>query len=65
MDLYKKNTSEVYGVLVSLSGWEAKGILKKIDDPGGGADGYKALSIFSRRFDVKAAAGLLQTCLGV
>eukprot|EP00973_Karenia_brevis_P050548 7017132-Karenia_brevis.AAC.1 len=63
METYRTYTSEVYGVLVSLTGGEAKGILKKMDDMGGDFDGCKAL--LSTRFDPKTVAGLFQTYLGV
>eukprot|EP00973_Karenia_brevis_P092121 12410840-Karenia_brevis.AAC.1 len=39
MEMYQKYATEVYGVMVSFTGGEAKGILKKMDDTRGGFDG--------------------------
>ena len=42
-DIYDKYHVELYGVLVSLTSGEAKGILKGMLDSGIGADGFMAL----------------------
>ena len=49
--IYSMYRTELYGLLVSLTGGEAKGILKGMLDTRMPADGFKALVILRRRFE--------------
>ena len=51
-------------MLCSITGGEAKSIVRGIMDSGFRQDGFKALVTFNRRFDSKSAATLLQAFLG-
>ena len=50
-DIHRKYSSELYGLLVSLTSGEAKGILKGMLDSKMPSDGFKALVVLRRRFD--------------
>ena len=64
-ELYEKYTGEIYGVLCSLTGGEAKTLVRGIMDTGFGQDGYRALAALNRRFDSKNAATLLTAFMEV
>ena len=62
---YSKYSSELFGLLTSLTAGEAQTILKGMVDAGHGNDGFKALRIFNRRFDSITPSGMLQAFVGV
>ena len=64
VNIHKKYCGELYGVLVSLTSGEAKGILKGMLDSGE-SDGFKALAILHKRFDAITTGSLLQAYLEV
>ena len=64
-EIYEKYSHELYGILCSLTGGEAKTVLKGIVDSGSGQDGFKGLLVMNRRFDTRTSASLLQTYLDV
>ena len=63
--LYDRYSSELYGLLVSLTSGEAKGILKGMLDSKWPTDGFKALVVLRRRFDALTGGSILQTFLEV
>ena len=64
-EMHRKYSSELYGLLVSLTSGEAKGILKGMLDSRMPSDGFKALVILRRRFDAITTGSLLQAYLEV
>ena len=62
---YEKYRGELYGVLVQLTGGEAKNIVRGIVEAGSGKDGFKALLLLNRRYDCRTQASLLQAFLEV
>ena len=62
---YEKYHSELYGVIVSLTQGEAKGVVKGIVDRGGNQDGYKALALLAHRYDAHTTANLLRSFMDV
>ena len=65
LDRYDKYSGELYGVLVSQTGSEARNILRGMADSGDSYNGYKGLLLLNKRFDSKTAASLLQSYLEV
>ena len=65
MEVYEKYKSELYGLLVSLTSGEAKGLLKNMVDMGGEQDGFRGLRVLQKRFDSVTTASLLQAYLEV
>ena len=57
--IYQKYAAELYGVVVSLTGGEARSVVKSLSDVGGFQDCFKALVLLCSRFDAKTAASLL------
>ena len=62
---YDKYTADLYGVLASLTGGEAKSLVRGVCDAGLGRDGYRALLILHRRYEVKTQASRLQAFMEV
>ena len=63
--IYSKFKEELFGLLVSLTSGEAKGILKGMSDARKDQDGFRALRILQRRYDSVTTASLLQAYLEV
>ena len=55
----------LYGVLVSLTGGESKGLLRNVVDLGGNEDGYRDVKILQKQFDSVSIAILLHAYLEV
>ena len=64
-NIHSKYKSELYGLLVSLTSGEAKGILQGMLDSRMPADGFKAFAILKRRFGALTSGSLLQAYLEV
>ena len=64
-EIYEKYSHALYGILCSLTGGEAKTVLKGIVDAGSGQDGFKGMLVMNRRFDTRTSASLLQGYLDV
>ena len=64
-DLHEKYQGELYGILCSLTGCEAKNILKGMQEASDGMDGFKGIMFLEKRFDARTSASLLQAYLGV
>ena len=65
VDLYEDFAAELFGLLVSLTAREAKGIVKEVYEKGQGHDGFKALMSLNRRYDSKTSASLLSAFMEV
>ena len=65
--LYDKNAGELYGVLCSITGGEAKSLVRGIRDDQGQTkqDGFRALLELGKRFDSQNSATRLQAFLEV
>ena len=63
-EMFYRYSGELSGVLCSLTGGEAKNMLKAMSDIGE-LEGFKALAILSQRFDTQTPASLLQAFLEV
>ncbi len=61
---YDKFAAELYGVIVSLTGGEAKSIVRGILE-NGTQDGYKALSVLNHRYNARTSSGLLRAFVEV
>eukprot|EP00973_Karenia_brevis_P089995 12400461-Karenia_brevis.AAC.1 len=64
-ELYKKFSSELYGVLVSLVEGEPLGILRGLQNTKFQYDGYKAIVTLNQRFVIKTSSSMLASFLEV
>ena len=53
--LWEAYRGELYGILVSKTSGKAKGIMRGLSEVGE-TDGFKALLIFDKRFDIRTSA---------
>ena len=65
LEIYNQYAADLYGILVLLTGGEAKSLLRGMIDSGMSLDGYKALLLLEKRFDARTSASLLSTYLEV
>ena len=64
-ELWDTYSGELYGVLVSITGGEAKSLVRGVVDLGFKQDGFKALVMLNERFGSRNSATLLQAFLEV
>ena len=64
-DIYERYKGELYGILCSLTGGEAKNVLKGVHESGDGGDGFKGIMFLEKRFDAITQASLLHAYLEV
>ena len=63
-EVYRKYNADLFGLLVSLTAGEAKGILKSMLDSGK-SDGFLAVVTLHKRYDAVTTGNLLQSYLEV
>jgi len=64
-EMYDKYSGELYAVLCTLTGGEAKGIIKGLNMVGNHSDGFRAMAEMEKRFEVSTATTVLQAHLEV
>ena len=62
--IFEQYSGELYGLLCSLTGGEAKNVIKGMGETGV-SEGFKAMALLSKRFDSRTSASLLQAYLEV
>lgn len=64
-EIHNKYKGESFGLIVPLSGGEAKLVLKQMADKGEPPNGFKARLMYAKRFDNQTTENLLQLLLDV